>query len=387
MNKVLKRVTKPFRIVRQNLCFRKNNKFGKTVGDRHIVVIESDDWGSIRVPSDEVKNMLNSQGAMLDNEPFTRHDGLESCEDISKIIDAFSSITDKNSRHPVITAFYAVANADFESIRHTGFSEYKRESFLNTSSRYDGDNDILSAVNRAIEKGVFRPELHCYEHLNTKRWLNDLKAGKQDTLKAFDSEMYGLGTNFEDLNPFGYMDAFHHRSEEELDSYDTLISQAVREFKDVFGYFPKAFTAPCYVWNEKLEEYLYNNGIECICGSNYQLIPKKGNYDSFEKNIHFVGEVNKHGIVYLTRNVIFELIYNEKEAHEIAMRQVSAAFHEKKPAIISIHRANFSNRIGAKRDEHLSAICSLLQDITGKWPDVEFMSSYELSELYREERQ
>lgn len=382
MNKALKKLLKPLRIMKQNKCFRDSNKYGKNINNRHIVVIESDDWGSIRIPSDYVKEVLNSKGAKLDNEPFTRWDGLESAEDILALTNELSKITDIHGRHPIITAFYAIANADFQAIKQNEYSKFESESFLTTSKKYDG-KDILPFVANAINKGVFCPELHCYEHLNRKKWLMDLQSGRLDTFMAFDYGVYGLGTNFEQSNPYGYMDAFHNRSEEELLGYRKLICDAVSEFKTIFGYSPRAFTAPCYVWDKKIEDYLHENGIKCICGSNYQLIPIKDDYDNMYRNVHHFGDMNEQGMVYLTRNVIYELIYDESESKEIAMRQIAAAFHENKPAIISIHRANFSNRIGSNRDIRLNAIVNFLSDIQKKWPDVEFMSSYELCELVK----
>ena len=54
----------------------------------------------------------------------------------------------------------------------------------------------------------------------------------------------------------------------------------------------------------------------------------------------------------------------------------------KKPAIISTHRVNFIGSIFQKNaDENLKKFDYLLKTILKKWPDVEFMTSGELTQI------
>ena len=55
---------------------------GKRLG-RKIVVIESDDWGGIRMPSKKVFDSLLSQGVRVDKCHFNRFDSLENENDLS----------------------------------------------------------------------------------------------------------------------------------------------------------------------------------------------------------------------------------------------------------------------------------------------------------------
>ena len=41
---------------------------------RHIVVIESDDWGSVRMPSLEVYNQFLKEGIRVDKDIYCRYD-------------------------------------------------------------------------------------------------------------------------------------------------------------------------------------------------------------------------------------------------------------------------------------------------------------------------
>ena len=58
---------------------------------RKIVVIESDDWGSIRMPSKEVFNDLLAQGIPVDKSYFTKYDSLESREDLGQLFTLLQS--------------------------------------------------------------------------------------------------------------------------------------------------------------------------------------------------------------------------------------------------------------------------------------------------------
>ena len=49
---------------------------------RRIVVIESDDWGSIRMPSKDVYQRFLDRGLNLSNSDYNRIDTLESNEDL-----------------------------------------------------------------------------------------------------------------------------------------------------------------------------------------------------------------------------------------------------------------------------------------------------------------
>ena len=49
---------------------------------RHIVIIESDDWGAIRMPSKEVYDEFLKRGVQVDKDPYCRYDGLATKQDL-----------------------------------------------------------------------------------------------------------------------------------------------------------------------------------------------------------------------------------------------------------------------------------------------------------------
>ena len=92
--------------------------------NRNIVVIESDDWGSIRMHSKKVFNQLLKLGIRVDSCHYNMYDSLESEDDLSLLFEVLSSVKDKNYKPAVLTANAIVTNPDFEKIRKNNFEKY-----------------------------------------------------------------------------------------------------------------------------------------------------------------------------------------------------------------------------------------------------------------------
>lgn len=100
--------------------------------DRKIVVIESDDWGSIRMSGRDAYEAALKAGYHVDARPYERYDSLASAEDLAALFDVLRRFRDNNGRHPVVTANAVAANPDFEKIEKSGFREYAYEPFTET---------------------------------------------------------------------------------------------------------------------------------------------------------------------------------------------------------------------------------------------------------------
>jgi hypothetical protein len=121
-----------------NLKKNISNLFGWRT-DRKIIVIESDDWGSIRMPSREVFKILKNKGIELergDAKRYNLNDTLASSKDLGKLFEVLYKYKDNNGRHPVFTAITIVANPDFEQIEKANFNKYVCEPFTETLKRY-----------------------------------------------------------------------------------------------------------------------------------------------------------------------------------------------------------------------------------------------------------
>jgi hypothetical protein len=66
----------------------------------------------------------------------------------------------------------------------------------------------------------------------------------------------------------------------------------------------------------------------------------------------------------------------------ICLNQISNSFFWKNPAILTSHRINFIGSIEEdNRKRNLKLLEELIQKILKRWPNVEFMSSNELTKL------
>ena len=92
--------------------------------NRKIVVIESDDWGSIRMSSLEAFKNLLKAGMREDRNHYNLYDSMESNRDLECLFETLSNFKDKNGKAPVMTGVNVVANPVFERIKETGYTEY-----------------------------------------------------------------------------------------------------------------------------------------------------------------------------------------------------------------------------------------------------------------------
>ena len=348
--------------------------------ERHLVVIESDDWGSIRMPSAEVYRKLQKAGDHPENDAFLRNDCLENVADLTALFEVLTSVKDKNGSPAVMTANFAMANPDFDKIDPIN-DAYFFEPFTDTYKRYYPDQDVFSCVQDGIKSSCFVPQLHCREHMNVNRWMNDLKQQKYDTVIAFQNHMIGTGASFSQENPFGYMDAFNSNftSDAELSN---VVHEAMELFENTFGKKSETFVASCFVWNDALEKALCEVGVRGIqsgCWQNLPVCTEEGN--ALRRKLRFTGQKNRIGQVYTVRNCTYEPAYQQtpmKSAKE-CLDQIMRAFHNRKPAIINSHRFNYIGSINRENArENLKGLSWLLQTIIENIPDAEFISTAEL---------
>jgi hypothetical protein len=346
---------------------------------RKIVIIESDDWGSIRMPSKEVFHALLKKGIRIDLLSYNKYDSLASEEDLALLFEILYSVKDKYGNPALITANTIVANPDFDKIHAAGFNDYFYEPFTETLKRYPKHAKSFELMQQGMNEGVFKPQFHGREHLNVFRWIKALKNDVENVRTAFNYRMYDLSDSIK-ISENSFMEAFNYESESELSYQQQSIVEGTNLFEKLFGYRSKTFIAPCYIWSNHLNSTLLNCGIEGFNGNWIQLEPVSGKEHRFEKRFHFTGQKNKLMQHYLVRNVSFEPSQNEKfDNVGNALIRIKDAFRYGKPAIISTHRVNFIGFIDPKnRNKNLPQFHDLLKMIVKLWPDVEFMSSDQL---------
>ena len=344
---------------------------------RKIVVFESDDWGSIRMPSTTIYDELKSFGIPVDKSPYCKFDTLESNTDMEMLFDLLSSFKDHKGNHPIITANTVVANPDFDKISESGFKEYFYEPFTETLTRYQNHNKVFDLYKEGMNEKLFYPQFHGREHVNVELWMKLLQNNK-DYQFAFQHKMWGLSNDiFPNLKSIqATLDSQNH------DFISNSIIEGLALFKQIFGFESKSFIANNYIWSVELEKTLADNGVKHIQGMKYQLLPKNNN-EPRKLIRHYLGDTNEYNQIYGVRNCDFEpSIY--KGALEKTISEVKNAFFWNKPAIISTHRINFIGSLNElNQRKNAEDFKSLIKAILKKWPEAEFLTTIELDKIIR----
>jgi hypothetical protein len=346
---------------------------------RKLVVIESDDWGSIRMPSREVFESLQAEGFHPETDPYMKYDSLESDEDLQQLFQVLSGVKDSRGRGAVITANAVMANPDFDRIREGGFREYHYEPFTTTLQRYEGRGNVYRLWKQGLQEGIFIPQFHGREHLHVLRWMRDLAAGDPMLLKAFGYRMISISSMPSKMR-FSYMEGMDHGSEEERKAKKPILETGHRLFISLVGYPSKSFIANCYIWDRTVEEVLAAQGVRLMQGILNQICPT--GHGSHRLVRHYMGE-RKNNMAYTIRNVFFEPSLDPSvEWVDDAISRIGIAFAWGKPAVIGSHRVNFSGSIHREnRERNLEMLDRLLRRILVKWPDAEFISSADLADI------
>lgn len=347
---------------------------------RRIVVIESDDWGTIRMSSKEAYTFFLKNGFPVDKCPYNSNDALESNEDLEKLFEVLSSVKDSNNNPAIITANNITANPDFKKIKSDNFRNYHYEPFTDTLKKYSQHDRVYALYKEGISGKLFRPQFHGREHINLWNWLNALQKNDEDALLAFEKEMFSVSFRTKKNYPEEYLDAFG--SVGNLKEQHEIITDGLKLFESLWGYKSKSFIAPCYVWDSSLEKTLFSEGVKYLQGIPVQLSPLKENETQRGRRYHFQGEKNVLGQRYLIRNAFFEpALYPKISLVEDCLERIKIAFRWNKPAIIGSHRLNFIGFINQEnRARNLKLFSILLKEIIKNWPEVEFMSSDQLGD-------
>ena len=364
------------------------SKYKKTINHRLInllgytskeplLVIESDDWGSIRMPSMDVYNDFVKAGYDLTKSDYNRLDTLESNEDLEALYEVLSKYKDTEGNHPVVTANCIVGNPDFETIKASDFEEYHYESVLKTLSRYPGRDKVYALWKDGNEKRMFRPQFHGREHVNIVRWMSSLREKTPEIMYTFDKQ-----TTFSGKGDYSFMEVLDYNSPKDLGLMKESLVDGLNLFEELFGYRSGTFIPPCYAWDSNIEQTLYENGVKYIQGLFVQCVPT-GTFEQYKKKYHFMGSKNKLGQFYLMRNSFFEPSLSKAiDPVGDCLNRIDLAFKYRKPAIISSHRINFIGSLNEKnRTDNLLLLDDLLSRVLKKWPSVKFLSSDQLGDI------
>ncbi|MCH7412059.1 hypothetical protein MM213_01080 [Belliella sp. R4-6] len=352
--------------------------------NRKIVVIESDDWGSIRMTSKDVYNILLTKGYQVDKSHYNQFDSLENNEDLSMLYEVLTKHKDRNSSHPVFTSVAIVGNPDFEKIKASNYKKYFFEPFTETLKKYPNHEHVYALYQQGIQERLFVPVFHGREHLNVQRWMKELQNGNLSVLDAFGNGVTGLNKGKYGENLPDFQAAFDLDQVSDIEYMKEVLNEGLQWFEKLFGYKSKYFVPTNGPFNNSLEVVLHENGVQYVNTGKKQLEPL-GN-GQYKTNIRFLGQRNNLNQRYITRNCFFEPSSMEhglnKDWVSDCLEEIEIAFRWKKPAVISTHRVNYIGFLDEKnRERGLSQLDLLLKKMIERYPDIEFMTSVELGDL------
>ncbi|MQP52060.1 MULTISPECIES: hypothetical protein [unclassified Flavobacterium] len=355
---------------------------------RKIVVIESDDWGSIRMASCEAFANLVKAGIPVNKSHYNTYDALESNTDLELLFETLSKFRDKTNRPPVFTGVTIVANPNFEKIKASGYTEYFYEPFTETAKRYEAHDKVFDLWKMGIENRLMVPVFHGREHLNVQRWMRELQKDNPSLHLAFENQITGISKGINSVPLPDLQAAFDIDTKVDLLYMHEVLTTGLQLFEELFGFKSAYFVPTNGPFNNTLEPILLQNGVKYINTGKKQLEPL-GNRE-FKTNIRFLGQKNQLGQTYITRNCFFEpsSMQHSENTDWIGncLKEIEIAFRWNKPAVISTHRVNYIGYLVPQNREHsLKKLEVLLSIMLKRWPDIEFMTTSELGNLIKNE--
>ena len=345
------------------------------------LIIESDDWGAIRMPSLEVYQKLMENSIPVDKFSFDKHDSLESEEDLNALFNVLTSVEDSKGNPAVLTAYQVMANPNFEAIEKNGRTKYVYETILETYKRNPHTQNSFALIQKGMQMGVFIPQFHGREHIHVRRWMEAINSESSKEQLAYQNQAIISTYGIDDVKPYkkDYFKGFDYETGNEAKEIEDIHRDGLRLFKDIFGIDSLTFTAQGSVLGNHMYPILKQEGVRLIPG--FQLHPN-GNL-SYKTINKFWGQKTKFNQTYWRRNILFEPSSNQNlDWVKKCLIEIEIAFRWGKPAILSPHRMNFIGSIFEdNRKISLNKLEILLKSAIQKWPDIQFISSAKLAEI------
>jgi len=348
--------------------------------NRKLVIIESDDWGSVRTCDNEALKFLRNKNFDVDQSNFVRFDSIERTTDLDRLFDVLTSVKDKNGRHAVFTPMTIVGNPDFSAIKENGFEDFVIEPFTETGKRYTDSENLLNHIQEGVAQSIWQPEYHGREHLNHLRWMRGLRDGDKGLTLPFEVESFGF-TKVDGKAIRDHLAAYDPEFQSDIHLLEKSLIEGMTMFQSIFGRQARYFVASKNPEPKAFESALASHGIKYLTRYKLQRYPLGDG--KFQREFNWLGKRNQFGQTVITRNGGFEPSYNTNfDWIDSCLSDVKLAFSMKKPVVISSHRVNYVGRLSeSNQASGLLALEKLLKQMVIKWPDTEFVSSRELGEI------
>lgn len=346
---------------------------------RKLLLIESDDWGAIRMPCKKIYNDLLKHNICVDKSYFDKNDSLESVEDLQNLFEVLTSVKDINGNFACITAFSVVANPNFEKITKNNKESYIYEPITETYKRHQHTSGSFELLIEGTKTRLIYPQFHGREHLHTLRWIEAINSSSLKEQIVYDNQAFVSASKLDDTfkYPLGYMASFNWLNEFEVNLQKEILKEGLELFKKLFGFESISFMAPQSIWSDEINKTLIDNSVKLQFGQQYK---PQGNNRTKLVNKKW-GSKSNEGLLYWRRNCQFEPSRNQNyDWVNSTLQEIALAFRWGKPAVINSHRVNYIGSIFPEnRDQTLKKLKELLKEVKKRWPDVEFIDTERLA--------
>ena len=356
--------------LKQDIIAIGKNVLTKSVKKR-ILVIESDDWGSIRTRDRESYKLLVKRSIIKEN-PLDETDSIATSRDLEVLIDELSSITSQNGQKPVLTCFFNTGNPDFDKIQNSGFETYSNLSYFDHLKSTGEYGDIMPIWNNALEDETFSLAYHAREHLCVPMWMDLLKKSDKTATFSFEQEYYSFPVNNSAFPINSLRPSLFYRNDNERSDLLKSLDEGLKDLSQGFGKNITVFCPPNGLSCDAVDNHLSKFSIKGIISKIIRTEPNNGR---LKKRYKGFGKKKQNYRLYY-RNCGFEPLLGR--GIEKCLRDISFAFRFNNAAIISTHRVNYSSRINQKISGFgAQNLSNLLKKVLHLWPDTIFMSSEE----------
>ncbi len=350
---------------------------------RRLLAFAVDDYANVRVDSREALGRLSGAGLDLSS-PFDHLDTVETRQDLEALFEVLDSVRDGCGRPAIFTAYAMSANPDFGCILENAWKyhyETVGETFLRLSSEQSAAYDGTWALwQEGMARGLIQPQFHGREHLNIDLFEHKLREKSPDVMANLENRSLAGITDDPAMPGVGFTHAFDLNDQSQVDRHREILRDGLELFEKVWGFRSITFTPPAQKLHPSLFAVAEAGGVVSI-DKPLRCVRAMGD-GTEQREINRSGRQRGQDHVTVVRNVVFEPNKDMGfDPVERAMQQINAAFRWRKPAIVSSHRVNYCGHIEeSNRKRGLDALAILLQRITQRWPDVEFISVDQLVE-------
>lgn len=290
---------------------------------------------------------------------------------LTELLAILNKHQDSTGRAAILTADIVLSVPNIQQINKSNNGCYYRTELKSFP-------EIYQAMQAGMQQGTFVPQLHGLEHLNGKAFAQLCLA------KDPQVEQAQAGENWWDWETLDSPLQGHYVDGSTLPTTpitkteaQEIITIAAQTFEKIFNYPSLSTVAPCYLWNDDIEEQWQNQDIQIIQTAGYRCTgrDKTGKYSQNPALIR-VGDKNNWGQIYLVRNVMYEPV-DGKNTATTAYQEALTAFKQALPISISTHRYNYT-RTEHEFENSLGGLNTLLGNLIEKLPNTRFLSSPEL---------